>query len=118
MKIHNAAVQIGPILFTIKEVERLVNNNRTLWGHVVHHDCKIEIEADLDVQQKRQTLLHEIVHIVLYQSGQGELADNEGLVDALTYGIMQVLSSNSQILRWLVEDESWRKSLSVTQKDE
>lgn len=94
-------VKIGPILFEVVEEKGLVNGDKTrkLDGHIRYSDCRIEVEASMAPQAKRQTIWHEIVHGILNQAGYWK--QGEELVDALAYGIMSVLQDNP----WLTGKE-------------
>jgi hypothetical protein len=93
-------VKIGPIVYRIREVERLQSSSdgTSLWGDLVCSDGEILIEASIHNQQKRQTLLHEIVHAVLLTLGRREEANDEGLVEALAYGINGVIVDNPSLI--------------------
>jgi len=88
-------VKIGPTVFEIELVERLVGpNNEKLDGIIKYGDSKILIEDSFSNQHTRQVLWHEILHGILTQAGIS--LDNEEVVcDALSYGILNVLQDNS-----------------------
>lgn len=55
--------------------------------------------ADITTDQPRlNTLLHECVHIILEQAGQLEAAQNEGLIVALTYGLLGLVQNNPELI--------------------
>ena len=98
-------VKIGPIVYEVCVVERLTDagNNRTLWGNVKQDECRVFLEAGISDQQKRQTLLHEVIHVLLHQSGRPEQAEDEGLVEALGHGFMAVLIDNPALIEFVTE---------------
>lgn len=89
-----SAVKIGPIVYKICMIEGLVSEGTKLFGEVKHDVCEIRVEARNDLQQARQTLWHEIVHVILSQAGLAKDAKREELVDPLAYGVMGVLQDN------------------------
>lgn len=102
---QNRTVRIGPILFEIEETADLHGDDgKRIWGEVSHGDCKIRIHERTAPQQQRQTLWHEIVHVILIQAGRTEQGKDEGLVDLLAYGIMCALQDNP----WLAKREEIR----------
>lgn len=90
-------IKIGPITYNIVAVPGLHSNDgKSLYGEVKYGLCEVRIEADNSPQQDRQTLWHEIVHIILEQLGRGDGGDvgKEGLVDSMAYALMQVVQDN------------------------
>jgi len=92
-------IKVGPIAYTMREIGDLHDGGKRLFGQVNYDDCEILIHAGNAAQQRRQTVWHEIVHIILTQAGRNEDSGNEQLVDALAYGLMDVIESNP----WLTE---------------
>lgn len=94
------AIRIGSVTYTIVEVSGLRDDdNKRMWGQVLHGPCRVEIEADLSYQQQYHTLWHEIVHTLLNQVDLDKEGD-EQLVDVLAYGIMGVMRDNADTLDW------------------
>jgi len=93
-------IKIGPITYSIVAVSGLRSDDgKSLYGEVKYGLCEVRIEADNSPQQDRQTLWHEIVHIILEQLGRSKL-NEENLVDSLAYALMQVVQDNP----WLAEE--------------
>lgn len=89
-------IKIGPMVFTVESTDGLRGGDDIkLAGRVQYGACKIAIEDSYCAQAQRQTLWHEIVHIVLLQNGQEEMGANEGLVEMLANAFMQVVQDNS-----------------------
>lgn len=98
----NNQVKIGPITYSVEEAEDLrTGKGKTLWGQVDHVEAKILVAAKNAAVQKRQTVWHEIVHLILFQAGRRKDSRKERLVDSLAYGLMQVVEDNP----WLAESE-------------
>jgi len=92
-------IKIGGMVYQVVEVQGLTNGDKDtkLNGHIKYNDCEICVEAGLSPQAKLQTIWHEIVHGILTQSGAPK--QNELMIDALAYGIVDVLKNNP----WLTE---------------
>jgi len=86
----------------VEEAENLrTGKGKTLWGRVNHVEAKILVAAENAAGQKRQTVWHEIVHLILFQAGRRKDSRREMLVDSLAYGLMQVVEDNP----WLADSE-------------
>lgn len=59
---------------------------------------KISIKEQQDWQQKRDTMLHEIVHSIEYSAGIGL---EERQVHALGCCLYQLISENPTLMRWI-----------------
>jgi len=86
---------IGGITYRIAEIERLLadDGRRKLSGNIRYDECEIRIEAGMDVQSTRQIIWHEVLHGILTQAGHCD-AIKEQIIDALAYGIVDVLKQN------------------------
>lgn len=92
-------VKIGPIKYKIVLVPDLHGGGKKLFGEVHHGSCEVRLEANNAPPTRRQTLWHEILHVVFEQLGSREIDDDEGLVDSMAYVLMQVVQDN----KWLAE---------------
>ncbi len=93
-------IKIGAITYQIVEVPGLHNETGDKYdGHILYSKDEIRLEADLADQTKRQTLWHEVIHAILIHAGHQK--HDESQVDALAYGIMNVLQDNP----WLMTSE-------------
>lgn len=101
VKVQNTELKVGPIVYKILWVEDLCSSDgESISGRVLYDMCEIHLEAGNSPQADRQTLWHEIVHIVLTHLGRDEnRKDREAFVDSLAYGLMQVVQDNP----WLAE---------------
>jgi Zn-dependent peptidase ImmA (M78 family) len=64
-----------------------------LMGEITYHEATIYINDELNKQLKEATLLHEIVHGILYHMGS-ELNGNEKFVEGFASGLHQVFKDN------------------------
>lgn len=70
------------------------NVEPTLMGREHYDKCKIYICKDLPPARKRQTLMHEILHIIYANGGLEQGDSEERIVTVLSTGITQVLEDN------------------------
>ncbi|MBN1815378.1 MAG: hypothetical protein JXA14_26335 [Anaerolineae bacterium] len=89
-----SAVKIGPVWYRVQTVEKLIDDGELIAGRIEASGCVIYVEETYDFQQQRVTLMHEIIHSLLNNSGRRKQADDEGLVEALGNGLTQVLVDN------------------------
>lgn len=76
--------------------QRSGSNGGDLWGEISYEQNKIFLYEKLEETEKEITLLHEIIHGVLYFLGS-ELKDNENFVTAFTEQFYQVIKDNPAI---------------------
>jgi hypothetical protein len=73
------------------------------FGVAHHRDQKIFIEPDIPQQKKEQTLIHEIMHAVFWQTGLlARMKDVQGIteeeiVQALSMGLYQALNDGGML---------------------
>lgn len=93
-------IRIGPVDYRVQEVENLLDDDGVtkLNGHIKHNLTQIFIDKHMDVQTKRVTIWHEVLHGILMQMGFED--QNERLVEATSYGIVSALRDNP----WLREE--------------
>ena len=86
-------IKIGPQVFKYLIIENLKNNKGDgVSGYISFNQSEIQIDSDQDNFSKRVTLWHEILHGILVQSAAKK--HDESIIDALSYGIVQVLDDN------------------------
>jgi len=78
-------IKIGAIIFKIK-VMKFTDTNM---GAVSYNKSMIRIRKGLDKQIEKETLLHEILHIALVQTGHNDKTD-EGVIDAIAYTLLNI----------------------------
>lgn len=98
-------IKIGPMAFTVSEVEGLIAGHETAWGHLKIDNAEIQVEKSLSNSPKQATLLHEVIHVILDFAGCKEAAKSEDIVGALSYGLLQVLRDNPEFTKGLLSDE-------------
>lgn len=87
-------VRIGPVRFQIVTHHNLCDKDGStrLDGHIIYALSEIRLDDDLGPQARRQTIWHEVLHGILTQAGVKK--HDEATIEALTYGLMDVLQNN------------------------
>jgi len=85
-------LKVNKQVYKIKIKHKIKDKDGTrYWGRAIHSQRKIFVEGANCQDQKQQTLMHEIIHIIGLQSGHNL---KEGQIDALAYGLINVIRSN------------------------
>ena len=90
-------VEILGVNYEIKELD-IVDENPNVLGQIVYQKQGIQIKKPLLKDMKNSTIIHEIVHGILFHSGKQELNEKEDLVESLSSSIYQVLKSNKKLI--------------------
>lgn len=90
-------VEILGVNYEIKELD-IVDENPNVLGQIVYQKQEIQIKKSLLKDMKNSTIIHEIVHGILFHSGKQELNEKEDLVESLSSSIYQVLKSNKKLI--------------------
>jgi len=89
-------IKIGPQKFKVVHVRDLRDKKDvSYFGLITYGKSIIEIEDSIDKFSKHQVLWHEILHGLLTQAGISN--HEESMIDALAYGIIQVLDDNKTL---------------------
>lgn len=94
-----AFVKIGAFNYSVEYVSDLRDSSGKLDGRIRHGQTSIQIDADMNHQATAQTLLHEVIHAIATQIGVPNL--KEEVVDALAYGVYQVIRENPQLVKMI-----------------
>lgn len=88
-------VKIGWREYTIEQGEhRTDEKGGDLYGQIEYEAGKIYLYEKLDNDNKAVTLLHEIIHGILYLAGRTKDRKNEGLIECLSENLYQVIKEN------------------------
>ncbi len=90
-------VEILGVNYEIKELD-IVDENPDVLGQIIYQKQLIEIKKSLPKDMKNTTILHEILHGILFHSGKQELNKNEDLIESLSNSIYQILKSNKKLI--------------------
>ena len=90
-------VEILGVNYEIKELD-IIDENPNVLGQIVYQKQEIQIKKPLLKDMKNSTIIHEIVHGILFHSGKQELNEKEDLVESISSSIYQVLKSNKKLI--------------------
>ncbi len=89
-------IKVLGIPYKVEEVENIPNTVDTI-GLFLPQGQKILIKNSLPKEIKEQTVLHEVLHAVLWGLGEYELEENEKLVQSLATSLYQLSKENDFI---------------------
>ena len=98
----NKTIKIGPQTFDIVTERDLHRGSDGLDGWIRFYNSTINLDDRLNEFGSYQVLWHEIVHALFTMAGIEPSKVPEEAVDALAYGIMNVLQNN----KWLAIETS------------
>lgn len=82
-------LSIGGHKYTIKERgEVLTENGKVLLGLHDARTCTIELDSGMNASRKEETLLHEIIHVMLTNGGFQD--HSESMIDTIANGMLQL----------------------------
>lgn len=87
-------IEIGGITYPVECIKDLRDGDTKLDGHTIHRPFSIRLEDKLCEQGKRVVLWHEVLHAIVAQAGIKHRDEYEQPLDALAYGLVQVLRDN------------------------
>lgn len=90
------SVRILSTTYEVQEVPCIDREDYKL-GHIDHVDQVIRIDQALRPDRRREVLLHEILHGLLWSLGAPEHGD-ERLIQGLSTGLSQVFADNPELL--------------------
>ena len=100
--------RVGSVDYTIKEVDGLHDGGQELLGWVTYHDNLIRLDSSASEIRKQNTLVHELVHAMLYEAGIED--QDEDMVTRLSHVLHGVLRDNDfGFLRNIDDDEVYYK---------
>lgn len=94
-------LKIGPVVYEVKHVDQFVDEDDEDFdpkqmGGMDLNTHEIRIRRGLKQPVHVITLWHEILHALVFQSGH---TVKEGVIEALSYGIYQVIRDNEDLVR-------------------
>lgn len=91
-------LKVGAINYTVVLEEAELDGSKCS-GLVDYDQTRISVSPDQSIQMQPQTLIHEIIHVIMHQAGFTE--HNESVIEALSYGWLQVLRDNPNVTAYL-----------------
>ena len=70
-------------------------------GCAVSSSREIRLSEDYHLEDQKQSMLHEVIHLILEMGGYRE--QDEQIVDVLSLGILSMIRGNSDLIKWLEE---------------
>lgn len=94
-----AVVYVRPMPYRVIQVQGLVSEDGDrLLGQANPGNLEIRIDADQPPDGALLSLLHEILHLILEQAGHLDTAGDEGLIRALSCGLLNVFLDGDPLL--------------------
>ena len=80
----------------------------TCFGGVNCFQQTILICASSTEQTKKETVLHELVHVILLRNGNSQDltekgSESEELTDTVALGMFEIIRRNPELMRWLMK---------------
>lgn len=85
-------INICGVKYTIVQVDE-VDNDPSCLGLCIYRETLIQIKKGLSTERKKQVLVHELLHAMLYEAGYDEHEEEQ--VKNLSIVINQVISQNN-----------------------
>ncbi|MGW7932722.1 hypothetical protein ACWEWU_13945 [Staphylococcus xylosus] len=85
-------IDICGVKYKIVQIED-VDNNPSCLGICIYKDSLIQLKQGLSFERKKQVLIHELLHAMMYEAGYEE--HDEKLVVNLSIVINQVIGQNN-----------------------
>jgi hypothetical protein len=91
MSINGKTFRVGGIDYSVEVVPQLYERHQ-LYGQVTYKDAHIQIDDSLAKDRANETLIHELLHAMLFEAGYYD--HDEELVKRLAAVLHQVLRDN------------------------
>ena len=96
-------------IFTIKTAKDLTEDGEKCWGRTDFDRAIISLESFMKQETYRETLLHEVTHVVLETVGFGSdeniTGTNENLTVQVSRGLLQAFNLNKELFEYLLNTE-------------
>ncbi|USS93965.1 hypothetical protein M8332_07010 (plasmid) [Fructilactobacillus ixorae] len=88
-------IKINGILYSINFLNDLTDEDgNRIWGKTIYEKSLILVDSSLDRQHTKQTLIHEVVHAILWESSCTDICNDEQVVNPLANSLYQVITDN------------------------
>lgn len=115
-----STVAIGPVDYTVKEDAERVHEARGFtgdgcWAYTDKFKSCMMLDPGMSEARKRETLLHECIHALLYEwhVDLGELKE-EALVESLGDAFLALIRDNPQLITYLTEGKNDQRNQGTT----
>lgn len=97
------SVKIDSTVYTIKTTdEPIIVEHRECMGCIDYQQSSIDLIKGMGLQQTKKTLLHEIVHGIMYERGLIDDRDLERVTDEMAKGFLNLLQDNPKLVKYLL----------------
>lgn len=93
-------------LKTYKVLEGYSDEYPEAWGSIDYKGQRIWIEPFSEINDQKETFIHEILHAIMFKAGINYLLaekERETVVDSLSKGLVELTKNNPSILEYLKE---------------
>jgi hypothetical protein len=91
-------IKIGGLNYKIEFKDNIIHEGRTCTGLIENDNLVISLLSNRPQDRNYQTLLHEILHGIIYNRNLNIAETTEEfLVDELAYGLLEILKNNGYI---------------------
>ena len=94
-----AVIYLFPTYFPVRDVSR--EESSDCKGLTSYSDREIAIEPSIHAEDKKQVMIHEIIHCILNSGGFRD--HDETMLDTLAAGFLNIIRGNSDLIKWLAE---------------
>lgn len=91
-------VKIGGVQYGIEYIEFEEDDDVCSFAEIDHALAKITVNSMCNEQIQEISVLHEVIHSVLFNIGEQELNSNEKFVECFTQAWYQVLKDNKGLI--------------------
>ena len=90
-------INVGGVKYDVSLKKNLIepDSHQPVWGYTDYAGSTIYIDNKLSKQHIKQTLIHELVHAMLWETGAVDGYNDEKLVNPLGNMLYSVLRSNA-----------------------
>ena len=100
------SVMIDAVRYAVEETDEVILvDGRACRGSVDFNQADISLSIEKENMgdgRKPQTLMHEVMHALLYERGRDDWEDEE-LVDALASGVINLIRQNPELVEFIQE---------------
>ena len=96
-------IKVGTFVYDLQETDKpILFNHEECAGLIDYEHMTIDIKSDLELQRKKQTMLHELFHAIIQEYAIDiEDVDEEYLVDILGVAMFQVIKDNKELINYI-----------------
>ena len=98
------SVMVDAVRYRVEQDSEIIVVNGQECGACVNYDgalIRIRDPVTLGVGAQAKTLMHEIVHAILFERGRREDAENEDLIDAVASGFVNLVRQNPDLIEFI-----------------